>query len=144
MKVTSIVKQAIEEAVNNKASAKMENLHEIKEKLEQQQNADCVILNQAFRARYEKIVEEFAKLPLAKKYTCGIGYRSINYISIEKDLKNRSVELSCIASKDYKKVLKDIEKLRSDINTKVNEIVLALELGGSKKDLDDLLAKVKF
>lgn len=144
MKVTSIVKQAIEEAVNNKASAKMENLHEIKEKLEQQQNADYEFLKNAFRARYEKIVEEFAKLPLAQKYTCGIGYRPINYISIEQDLKNNSVALSCIASEDYKKVLKDIEKLRSDINTKVNEIVLALELGGSKKDLDDLLAKVKF
>ena len=62
MKVTSIVKQAIEEAVNNKASAKMENLHKIKEKLEEQQNADYAILKKDFRARYEKIVEEKPKL----------------------------------------------------------------------------------
>lgn len=144
MKVTSIVKKAIEDAINKKASAKMERLTTSKEKLEEQQNADYEFLKKAFRARYEKLVEDFVKHPLVKKYTCGIGYHNVNYISIEKDLKNNSVPLSCIASEDYKKVLKDIDKLKRDINTKINEIILALELGGSKKDLDGLLAKVKF
>lgn len=144
MKVTSIVKKAIEETINQKASAKMERLNTIKNKLEEQQDADYKLLKQALRVRYENLVADFVKLPLVKKYTCGIGYRNERYISIEEDLKDNTVSLSFIFSEEYKKVLKDIDKLKNDITTKINEIILALELGGSKKDLDDLLAKVKF
>lgn len=144
MKVTSIVKKAIEDTITKKASAKMERLQTIKIKLEEQQDADYKFLKQALKVRYENLIADFIKLPLVKKYTCGIGYCSKRYITIEEDLKNNSIQLSCIASEDYKKVLRDIEKLKSDINAKINEVILALELGGSKKDLDDLLAKVKF
>lgn len=144
MKVTSIVKKAIEDTITKKASAKMERLQTIKIKLEEQQDADYKLLKQALKVRYENLIADFIKLPLVKKYTCGIGYCSKRYITIKEDLKNNSIQLSCIASEDYKKVLRDIEKLKSDINAKINEVILALELGGSKKDLDDLLAKVKF
>lgn len=155
MKVTQIIKNAIETRVKEIAEPKKQALREQLDKLHDEQIAYLTSIKteirNLFSASYTNIFRSICKKhPEIKLYSTEYNYPKCNYIlnTPEQIAESLSKE-SSLGFVYYKKDEEDdLEAQTNDldekINKTINDIILELELGGNKATLDDLLKKVKF
>ena len=156
MKVTQIIKEAIQTRVNELAKPKLEPMEEqlkalvkenslylekIKDELKKELN---VVVSSAFK-------NMLRKHPEVTMERCAYGYRAPDRLMTEPDdIAEHMVENDmCFGCINYNKnerdaLQKQINDFKEKIDKTINDIILELELGSSKKDLETLLAKVKF
>ena len=136
MRVTKVIREYIEEKVKEKMPLPEKPQDSLNEELDQ-------IREEILKMAKAKFVE-FAKKHKGKFYFNWSGFGSEEY---EEQLKyiDRSLEVrgcSSIHTKEddeYQKTKKEIEKKRQET---IKDIIVTLELGGTKAELEEMLAKV--
>ena len=129
MKVTKIVKEYVEQAIDHIYNPLIDNCD--KEYMEKKDKV---------KENLEKMTSEFDAL--AKKMIKENGFSiNTNY--------NSKQELCIIGytcnfgDKEYSPIDKKIEELINERDLKAQEILATLELGGTKAELDEMLKKIK-
>lgn len=130
MRVTKTIKEYLEKQVKNKAhsSPKYEALRAISKADEEAFDAAVKAIKEHAEAEVEKLIEQ---------YECSPRYSS----SRAKRVEIYTGDLETPTGKAYSNYIREIN---SQIDEKVDEIVIALELGGTKEMLEDLLQEVSF
>ena len=131
MRVTGIMKEYITEEVKKKIEPKYEEKAKIKKTRDNIKDEFITKLNEELNNQMNKAIDNFLSTHEVyednRSYTWG-SVIALNYslISNKKD-------------DDIENWRKDMEK---EITEKVKEIIVTLELGGTKKDLDELLNNI--
>ena len=156
MKVTQIIKQAINDKVNELAKSKLEPLQEQLDAIhkEQSEHLDDIkkelkkIVTVALTDVFTNLIKNHPEVTMVIR---AYGYREPDKTLTKPDeLANYVVKNDlCLGFINYKKNKEDtlknqISDLKDKINKTINNIILELELGGNKATLDNLLKKVKF
>jgi hypothetical protein len=136
MRVTKVIREYIEEKVAEKLPYPEKPKDSLEEELAQ-------VMKEMLVAAKAKL-KEFAYQHKGEFY---FGWSGCDYDNFEGQCKYIDNELeirgcSCIHSKEeeeYKKLRKDIQDKRKEA---VKDIIITLELGGTKAELEEMLAKV--
>lgn len=155
MKVTQIVKQAIQTRVNEIAKPKLEPMQKQLKALIEENSLNLERIKDELKKELNVVVSD-ALTNMMKKHPEVTLERSIYSYRINR-LLTKSDEVAeymvendmCFGCINYKKnerdaLQKQINDFKEKIDKTINDIILELELGSSKKDLETLLAKVKF
>lgn len=130
MRVTGIMKEYITEEVRKRIEPKYEDKKQAKKARNDIRDNFINTLNDILNKQKDEAIEEF----LAKNK---------RYIDNRSHIWNHTIALNYsiigIETDDIENWRKDMEK---EIAEKVKEIVVTLELGGTKKDLDELLNNI--
>jgi len=153
MKVTQIVKNAIEARVKEMAEPKRKVIQEQLDKLYEEQGnhlADIKLaVKNSFIASFEQalsnIIKNHPEITLCKKTYYGSNVSLITPSEIAENL-SEDISYSYIKYKqdEEDKLMTQISELNDKVSKNVSDIILELELGGNKATLDNLLKKVKF
>lgn len=136
MRVTKVIREYIEEKVAERLPYPEKPKDNLEEELAQ--------LMEEMLAVAKARLKEFAHQHKGEFF---FGWSGCDYDNVEGQCKYIDKELefrgcSCIHSKEeeeYKKLRKDIEHKRK---TAVKDIIITLELGGTKAELEEMLTKV--
>lgn len=155
MKVTQIIKNAIETRVKEIAEPKKQALREQLDKLHNEQKEyisgvktevkDLFVA--AFKHALNTITKKHPEITLYRSKYNYLGSDTLLTTPAEiTDTLIESISLNFIYYKRNKEdnLTAQINDLDEKINKTINDIILELELGGNKATLDDLLKKVKF
>lgn len=156
MKVTQIIKNAINDKVNALAKPKLEPLQEQLDAIRKDQSEYLNDIKKelektvtvALTNVFTNLIKNHPEITMKRTgYGYGAPYKTLtkpdelaDYI-VRNDL--------CFGFINYKKneednLMAQINDLTEKINKAINDIILELELGTNKSTLDDLLKKVKF
>lgn len=130
MRVTGIMKEYIHEEVKKKIEPKYEEKAKIKKTREDIKEDFIIKLNEELSNQMNKSIDDF--LSAHKDYEDNRSYVWGNKITL-------NPLLICNKQDDIENWRKDMEQ---EITAKVKEIIVTLELGGTKKDLDELLNNI--
>lgn len=130
MRVTGIIKEYIEKEVRKRIETKYEEKAKIKQLRDNIKNDFITRLTEELNNQMNKSIDNF--LSTHQDYRDNRSYTWGNTVTLN---------YSIISNKkdDIETWEKDMEQ---EIMTKVKEIIVALELGGTKKDLDELLNNI--
>ena len=125
MKVTKIIREYVEEQVEKIYRGKMIDTIEMHKELK---HKIANIANEYLQQANDNILNALAKenievKPFYKEEKLIIGFNLLEYPQV---VEQEKINL----------------KLRREKEQKIREILATLELGGTKKDLDDMLAKI--
>ena len=157
MKVTQIVKQAINDKVNALAKPKLEPLQEQLDAIHKEQSEHLAEIKKELKKPitvaltniFTNLIKNHPEITMVKNE---YGYRKPDKTLTKPDeLANYVVKnYLCLDFINYKKneeedtLMNQLSDLQGKINKTINDIILELELGGNKATLDSLLKKVKF
>lgn len=154
MKVTQIVKQAIETRINEIAKPKLEPLVTQKENLNKESNEQLSKIKQELRKALNVAITNILANTLKKYPELTISknryYNNLITLTkpseIAKDIVDNEICLGFIHYKEneHDSVDKQINDLNEKIKKVINDTILELELGNNKATLEDLLKKIKF
>lgn len=130
MRVTKTIKEYLEKQIRNKAhsSPKYEALKAASKADEDAFDAAVKAIKEHAEAEVEKLIEQ---------YECSSRYSN----SRAKRVETYTGDLETPAQKAFTDYVREIN---NQIDEKVDEIIIALELGGTKEMLEDLLQEVSF
>ena len=128
MRVTKIIREYVEQSVN-----------EIYNPLIQDCSKDYQKRNDEVQDILEKMTEEFDAA--AKKMIKEHGF-TINSSWNEKEA-NIITYSGAFGKKEYEPIVKERNRLRDERMQKIQEILVSLELGGTKAELDEMLRALK-
>lgn len=151
MKVTKVVKEAINSSIQNKADARINEL-KIQKDLEKEPLEALKIdfktcIYRAIKDWFEQMDKTHPRVKYRNyDYNCNSEIVSLPQVldQIAKrrpDFKDFYIELTTPEIENLNKQMAFIQK---SVEEKTNEIVLALELGDKKQTIQDLLDQVKF
>ena len=127
MRVTKLIREYVEETING-----------IYEPLIKNCDGDYYEKKKEVEKILEKLADEFDVA--AKKIIKENGFSIDSWDDREKTI----ITYTCnFGSKEYMPILEKGRKLRNEKKQKVQEILLTLELGGTKAELDEMLKKIK-
>lgn len=133
MKVSGIVKKYITESVNAKYNAVIESVSEkyggAKTEVDE--------VTEKTRKELNKIVSEAFRKALAPYYDSD----DLEELMFDKNLVNSPYRWNVYPSNE-KKRLEQVDKLEKEKQKTIDNILITLELGGTKADLDRLLSEV--
>lgn len=136
MRVTKVIREYIEEKVSEKMPLPERPQDSLSEELEQ-------IREEMLETAKAKFAE-FAKKHKGKFYFnwSGCGYEEhegqLKYI--DRNLEIRGCSVICTKEdEEYQKAKKEVERKREET---IKDIIVTLELGGTKAELEEMLAKV--
>lgn len=155
MKVTQIIKNAIETRVKEIAEPKKQALYEQLDKLHKEQEEHLVSVKEEVRDLLTAMFTHALSNVTKKHSEITLFWRKYNYSSLNplfttpSEIAEGLTESISLGFIYYKKdeednLMAQINDLNKKINKNINDIILELELGGNKATLDDLLKKVKF
>ena len=136
MRVTKFIREYIEEKVREKMPLPEKPQDSLSEELDQ-------IREEMLETAKAKFVE-FAKKHKGKFYFnwSGCGYEEhegqLRYIDRNLEIRGCSA-IHTKEDEEYQKTKKEIERKREEI---IKDIIVTLELGGTKAELEEMLAKV--
>lgn len=130
MRVTKLIREYVESSVREIYAPKIDACGaDYKKKMDE---VDKIL---------EKMVDEFNAA--AKKVIKENGFS----VDIEYGTKDKEVAIvfyrSRFGNKEYEAVAKELDALVCERNEKIKEILLTLELGGTKAELDEMLKKIR-
>lgn len=131
MRVTKTIKEYIEKKVDEKISAKYEA-----EKLEAERQTK--IENEILEAASKAALEVFAK-------TIKNAVANIDFLEINEECFPTCYRSNAISIKDkcyVNSVHRWTTRKNKEVKEKVDDIIVALELGGTKADLDKMLSEI--
>ena len=130
MRVTKTIKEYLEKQIKNKAhsSPKYEALKAASKADEEAFDAAVKAIKEHAEAEVEKLIEQ---------YECSSRYS----YSRDSRVEIRTGDLETPTGKVFHDYIREIN---NQIDEKVDEIIIALELGGTKEMLEDLLQEVSF
>lgn len=127
MRVTKIIREYVEETVNG-----------IYEPLIKNCDGDYYEKKKEVEEILEKLADEFDAA--AKKIIKENGFSIDSWDDREKTI----ITYTCnFGNKEYRPILEKRRKLRDEKKQKVQDILVNLELGGTKAELDEMLKKIK-
>lgn len=127
MRVTKLIREYVEETVNG-----------IYEPLIKNCDGDYYEKKKEVEKILEKLADEFDVA--AKKIIKENGFSIDSWDDREKTI----ITYTCnFGNKEYMPILEKRRKLRDEKKQKAQEILLTLELGGTKAELDEMLKKIK-
>ena len=127
MRVTKIIKEYVEETVNGIYNPIIENCS--KDYSEKKNEVEEIL---------EKMVDEFNTA--AKKVIKEHGFTIDSWCGEEKHI----IGYSCnFGDKEYKSVADKRNELRDEKRRKIQDILVTLELGGTKAELDEMLKNIR-
>lgn len=155
MKVTQIIKNAIETRVKEIAEPKKQALCEQLDKLHKEQEEHLVSVKEEVRDLLTAMFTHALSNVTKKHSEITLFWRKYNYsgpnplLTTPSEIAEGLTESISLGFIYYKKdeednLMAQINDLNKKINKNINDIILELELGGNKSTLDDLLKKVKF
>lgn len=125
MRVSKIVREYIETTVKEKVKMPVTEWDELFKHYSVEEK------------KVEKEIQNFAKDKINKLQ------ESFPMLEISNIIENRScVYLSKIKSKEYEKFVEEENKIRIKRKDIINNIIVTLELGGNKSDLDRMLNEI--
>lgn len=130
MRVTGIMKEYITEEVRKRIEPKYEDKKQAKKTRDDIRDNFIDTLNDILNKQLNDAIDEF--LAKNKEYIDNRSHTWGNTVSL-------NYSLVGIEKDDIENWRKDMEK---EVLEKVKEIVVTLELGGTKKDLDELLNNI--
>ena len=127
MRVTKLIREYVEETVNG-----------IYEPLIKNCDGDYYEKKKEVKEILEKLADEFDAA--AKKIIKENGFSIDSWDDREKTI----ITYTCnFGNKEYMPILEKRRKLRDEKKQKVQDILVNLELGGTKAELDEMLKKIK-
>lgn len=127
MRVTKLIREYVEETVNG-----------IYEPLIKNCDGDYYEKKKEVEKILEKLADEFDAA--AKKIIKENGFS----IDLWDDREKTIITYTCnFGNKEYGPILEKRRKLRDEKKQKVQDILVNLELGGTKAELDEMLKKIK-
>lgn len=127
MRVTKLIREYVEETVNG-----------IYEPLIKNCDGDYYEKKKEVQKILEKLADEFDAA--AKKIIKENGFSIDSWDDREKTI----ITYTCnFGNKEYMPILEKRRKLRDEKKQKVQDILVNLELGGTKAELDEMLKKIK-
>lgn len=127
MRVTKLIREYVEETVNG-----------IYEPLIKNCDGDYYEKKKEVEKILEKLADEFDTT--AKKIIKENGFSIDSWDDREKTI----ITYTCnFGNKEYMPILEKRRKLRDEKKQKVQDILVNLELGGTKAELDEMLKKIK-
>lgn len=127
MRVTKLIREYVEETING-----------IYEPLIKNCDGDYYEKKKEVEKILEKLADEFDVA--AKKIIKENGFSIDSWDDREKTI----ITYTCnFGNKEYMPILEKRRKLRDEKKQKAQEILLTLELGGTKAELDEMLKKIK-
>lgn len=127
MRVTKLIREYVEETVNG-----------IYEPLIKNCDGDYYEKKKEVEEILEKLADEFDAA--AKKIIKENGFSIDSWDDREKTI----ITYTCnFGNKEYRPILEKRRKLRDEKKQKVQDILVNLELGGTKAELDEMLKKIK-
>ena len=127
MRVTKLIREYVEETVNG-----------IYEPLIKNCDGDYYEKKKEVKKILEKLADEFDAA--AKKIIKENGFSIDSWDDREKTI----ITYTCnFGNKEYMPILEKRRKLRDEKKQKVQDILVNLELGGTKAELDEMLKKIK-
>ncbi len=155
MKVTQIVKNAIETRVKEIAEPKKQALCEQLDKLHKEQTEHLTNIKKEIRDLSNSMFTHALSNAIKKHPEVTLCWTEYNYSGPNRlfitpskvaEALCESISLKFIYYKQAEedKLMAQINDLNEKINKTINDIILELELGGNKTTLDNLLKKVKF
>lgn len=127
MRVTKLIREYVEETVNG-----------IYEPLIKNCDGDYYEKKKEVEKILEKLADEFDAA--AKKIIKENGFSIDSWDDREKTI----ITYTCyFGNKEYMPILEKRRKLRDEKKQKVQDILVNLELGGTKAELDEMLKKIK-
>lgn len=127
MRVTKLIREYVEETVNG-----------IYEPLIKNCNGDYYEKKKEVGKILEKLADEFDAA--AKKIIKENGFSIDSWDDREKTI----ITYTCnFGNKEYMPILEKRRKLRDEKKQRVQDILVNLELGGTKAELDEMLKKIK-
>lgn len=127
MRVTKLIREYVEETVNG-----------IYEPLIKNCDGDYYEKKKEVKKILEKLADEFDTT--AKKIIKENGFSIDSWDDREKTI----ITYTCnFGNKEYMPILEKRRKLRDEKKQKVQDILVNLELGGTKAELDEMLKKIK-
>lgn len=127
MRVTKLIREYVEETVNG-----------IYEPLIKNCDGDYYEKKKEVEKILEKLADEFDVA--AKKIIKENGFSIDSWDDREKTI----ITYTCnFGNKEYMPILEKRRKLRDEKKQKVQDILVNLELGGTKAELDEMLKKIK-
>lgn len=155
MKVTQIIKNAIETRVKEIAEPKKQALYEQLDKLHDEQKEHLTDIKEEVKdlsiSMFTHVLSNITK----KNPEVTLSWDKYNYsgpntlLTTPSEVANALCESIYFNFICYKKDEEDnltaqLNDINEKINKNINDIILELELGGNKTTLDNLLKKVKF
>lgn len=127
MRVTKIIREYVEETVNGIYSPIIENCS--KDYAKKKNEVEEIL---------EKMVNEFDTA--AKKMIREHGFTINSYGGEERHI----IGYTCsFGDKEYQPILKEGRRLRDEKMKKIQDILVNLELGGTKAELDEMLKNIR-
>ena len=127
MRVTKIIREYVEETVNGIYSPIIENCS--KDYSKKKNEVEDIL---------EKMADEFDAA--AKKMIREHGFTINSYGGEERHI----IGYTCnFGDKEYQPILKEGRRLRDEKMQKIQDILVTLELGGTKAELDEMLKALK-
>lgn len=127
MRVTKIIREYVEEAVNGIYNPLIENCDG--DYFEKKKEVENIL---------EKMADEFDAA--AKKVIKENGFSIDSWDDREKTI----ITYTCnFGGKEYRPILEEKRKLRDEKKQKVQDILVNLELGGTKAELDEMLKNIR-
>lgn len=127
MRVTKIIREYVEETINEIYSPIIENCS--KGYSEKKNEVEDIL---------EKMADEFDTA--AKKVIKEHGFTINSWYGAEKHI----VSYACnFGEKEYAPILAERKKLRDEKMQKIQDILVNLELGGTKAELDEMLKNIR-
>lgn len=127
MRVTKLIREYVEETVNGIYEPLIKNCD--RDYYEKKEEVEKIL---------EKLADEFDAA--AKKIIKENGFSIDSWDDREKTI----ITYTCnFGNKEYMPILEKRRKLRDEKKQKVQDILVNLELGGTKAELDEMLKKIK-
>ena len=137
MRVTKVIREYIEEKVAEKLPFPEKPKNSLIEDFEQLEEKMNKVVKEEFKALALKYKGQFCYSWTGDSYD-DIEVQ-LNYIDKNVDINGCVCRIYTKADTEYKKELERVKKQRADI---VKDIIVTLELGGTKAELEEMLAKV--
>lgn len=151
MKVTKVVKEAINSSIQNKADARIQELEAQKllekEPLEALEVDFKTCIYRAIKDWFEQTDKTHPRIKY-RSYDYGNHNEMITLSQALLQIKEHRPRMSNfyieLTTPEIENLNKEISAIKQAVGDKTNEIVLALELGDKKQTVQDLLDQVKF
>ena len=137
MRVTKVIREYIEEKVAERLPFPEKPKNSLIEDFEQLEEKMNKVVREEFKALALKYKGQFCYSWTGDSYD-DIEVQ-LNYIDKKVDINGCVHRIYTKADTEYKKELERVKKQRADI---VKDIIVTLELGGTKAELEEMLAKV--
>lgn len=137
MRVTKVIREYIEEKVAEKLPFPEKPKNSLIEDFEQLEEKMNKVVKEEFKALALKYKGQFCYSWTGDSYD-DIEVQ-LNYIDKNVDINGCVCRIYTKADTEYKKELERVKKQRADI---VKDIIVTLELGGTKAELEEMLGKV--